>query len=84
MSSGSADVSVFISGACGSDRCLVVWDGYSYTYAMMIDSDGNPLRRSSLALDGFAGQQSAAFIGGDFVVATSSGGDVTLVSWRRA
>ncbi|HEY7374186.1 MAG TPA: hypothetical protein VIF57_18635, partial [Polyangia bacterium] len=76
---GSADVSVFVSGACGSDRCLAIWNGYNYPYAMMIDSDGSPLRRAALALDGLAWQQAVAFVGGDFVVATSSGSDITLV-----
>jgi len=76
---GSADVSFYVSGACGTDHCLVVWNGYGYAYAMPVDADGNPLRQAALLLDGSAGEQSAAFIGGDFVAATSSGGDVTLV-----
>ena len=75
---GSADVSYYDSGACGPDRCLLIWNGYVNPYAMIVDSDGNPVRRSALVLDGFAGIQSAVFIGGDFVAATSAGGDVTL------
>jgi hypothetical protein len=76
---GSADVSYYVSGACGPDHCLVVWSGYDYAYAMPVDADGNPLRQAALILDGEVGEQSAAFIGGDFVAATGSGGDLTLL-----
>jgi hypothetical protein len=76
---GSADIDYLVSGACGTDRCLLVWSGYAYSYAMPVDADGNPLRKAALILGGAVGQQSTAFIGGDFVVVTNSGGDVTLM-----
>jgi hypothetical protein len=76
---GSAYVILSPSTACGPDRCLVVWSSYDYSYAMMIDADGNPLRRAALFIDGYTGVQSAVYIGGDYVAVTRSPGEITLV-----
>jgi hypothetical protein len=67
------------SAACGTDRCLVAWDGYPSANAMMVDASGRPLRAASLRVDGTAGQHAVAYLGGSFVMTTSSGGDVTLL-----
>ncbi len=75
---GSTKVGGAPSLACGPSRCLAVWNDYSNGYAMPIDSSGQPLRRAALRLDGLPGRQAVAFIGGDFVVATYAGGDITL------
>ena len=67
------------SAACGTDRCLVAWNGYPSANAMMVDASGKPLRAASLIVDGAAGQHAVAYLGGSFVMATWSGGDVTLL-----
>lgn len=67
------------SAACGTDRCLVAWNGVQGAWAMMVDASGKPLRAAAVLFSGTAGQQAVAYTGTTFVMATSSGGDVTLV-----
>jgi hypothetical protein len=67
------------SAACATDRCLIAWNGEGGASAMMVDASGKPLRAASVLIGGTAGQQAVAYTGTTFLMATSSGGDVTLV-----
>ena len=76
---GSTAVTYSWNATCGDTRCLLTWDSYSGSYAMPVDSEGQPVRRAALLLDGFVGQRPSAFLGNDFVVGTYLGGDLGLV-----